>query len=148
MLNSITSLFKQLLEGQDLGQSAQPDTNLAIACLLCEVAGADHQIEQVEVDAKRELLSKLLGIDNAGAQTLLARAENRSKESASLYDFTSQLRELSQQTRFELIKAMWEVAHADGEIDPLEDSVIRKTAELLYVDHSEFIRAKLAVTDK
>lgn len=148
MLNSITSLFKQLLEGQDLGQSAQPDTNLAIACLLCEVAGADHQIEQVEVDAKRELLSKLLGIDNAGAQTLLARAENRSKESASLYDFTSQLRELSQDTRFELIKAMWEVAHADGEIDPLEDSVIRKTAELLYVDHSEFIRAKLAVTDK
>lgn len=148
MLNSITSLFKQLLEGQDLGQSAQPDTNLAIACLLCEVAGADHQIEQVEVDAKRELLSKLLGIDNAGAQTLLARAENRSKESASLYDFTSQLRELSQETRFELIKAMWEVAHADGEIDPLEDSVIRKTAELLYVDHSEFIRAKLAVTDK
>ncbi len=32
---------------------------------------------------------------------------------------------------------MWEVAYADGEIDPLEDAVIRKTAELLYVDHSD-----------
>ena len=42
---------------------------------------------------------------------------------------------------------MWEVAHADGEIDPLEDAVIRKSAELLYVDHSEFIRAKLSVTE-
>ncbi len=50
--------------------------------------------------------------------------------------------------RFELIKAMWEVAHADGEIDPLEDSVIRKTSELLYVDHHEFIRAKLMTTNK
>ncbi len=54
---------------------------------------------------------------------------------------------LTQETRFELIKAMWEVAHADGEIDPLEDAVIRKAAELLYVDHSQFIRAKLMVTD-
>ncbi|POB71843.1 hypothetical protein CRN59_01860, partial [Vibrio vulnificus] len=45
-------------------------------------------------------------------------------------------------------KGMWEVAHADGEIDPLEDAVIRKTAELLYVDHSDFIRAKLQVLDK
>lgn len=72
----------------------------------------------------------------------------RSKDSASLYDFTSQLRELSQETRFALIKAMWEVANADGEIDPIEDSVIRKTAELLYVDHSEFIRAKIQVIDK
>ncbi|MFM2590289.1 TerB family tellurite resistance protein [Vibrio sp. TBV020] len=147
MLNSITSLFKQLLEGNDLGQSAQPDTNLAIACLLCEVAGADHQIDQVEVEAKRQLLARLLSIDETNAQTLLSRAESRSKDSASLYDFTSQLRELSQETRFELIKAMWEVAHADGEIDPLEDSVIRKTAELLYVDHSDFIRAKLSVTE-
>ena len=42
---------------------------------------------------------------------------------------------------------MWEVANADGEIDPLEDAVIRKTAELIYVDHSEFIRAKLQVLE-
>ncbi|OAJ92055.1 tellurite resistance TerB family protein [Vibrio bivalvicida] len=147
MLNSIASLFKQLLEGQDLGQNAQPDVNLAIACLLCEVAGADHQIEQVEIDAKRHLLTRLLDLDESGAKTLLSRAEMRSKDSASLYDFTSQLRELSQEARFALIKAMWEVANADGEIDPLEDSVIRKTAELLYVDHSEFIRAKLSAID-
>ncbi|WP_425665873.1 TerB family tellurite resistance protein [Vibrio tubiashii] len=145
MLNSITSLFKQLLEGHDLSHNTQPDVNLAIACLLCEVAGADNQIEQVEIEAKRHLLTRLLDLDETAATTLLSRAEMRSKDSTSLYDFTSQLRELSQETRFALIKAMWEVANADGEIDPIEDSVIRKTAELLYVDHSEFIRAKLAV---
>lgn len=147
MLNSITSLFKQLLEGNDLGHATHADSNLAIACLLCEVAGADHQIEQVEVEAKRLLLARLLDLEESDAIALLSRAEAKSKESASLYDFTSQLRELNQETRFELIKAMWEVAHADGEIDPLEDSVIRKTAELLYVDHSDFIRAKLDVTE-
>lgn len=147
MFNAITSLFKELLEGQDLARnSATPE--LAIACLLTEVAGADHQISTPEQQAKSALLKHLLNIDEEEAITLLARAEQQVKQSASLYDFTSHLRNLSQPQRFELIKAMWEVANADGTIDPLEDAVIRKAAELLYVDHSQFIRAKLMATDK
>ncbi|WP_159652037.1 tellurite resistance TerB family protein [Vibrio atypicus] len=146
MLNSITKLFKQLLEGNDLGNHSATDPNLAIACLLCEVAGADHQVGEEEKEAKLRLLSKLLNLEPNNAQALLARANTSSQESASLYDFTSQLRELDQETRFALIEAMWEVANADGKIDPLEDAVIRKAAELLYVDHSEFIRAKLSAT--
>ncbi|WP_194439484.1 TerB family tellurite resistance protein [Vibrio fluminensis] len=147
MLNSITKLFKQLLDGSDLGEQHKADPNLAIACLLCEVADADHQQDQQEEIAKQQLIGRLLNLDAAQTETLLNRAQNKAKEAASLYEFTSQLRELSQETRYELIKAMWEIAHADGEIDPLEDAVIRKTAELLYVDHSEFIRAKLSVTE-
>ncbi|KII79562.1 TerB family tellurite resistance protein [Vibrio renipiscarius] len=146
MLNSISKLFKQLLEGHDLSNQHKADPNLAIACLLCEVAGADHQIEQSERDAKQQLIGRLLELDPSQSQALIRRAESKVKDSASLYEFTTQLRELSQETRYNLIKAMWEVAHADGEIDPQEDAVIRKSAELLYVDHSEFIRAKLSVT--
>ncbi|ENM5724454.1 TerB family tellurite resistance protein [Vibrio mimicus] len=147
MFNAITSLFKELLEGQDLAKnSATPE--LAIACLLTEVAGADHQISPSEQQAKSALLKHLLSIDEEDATALLARAEQQVKQSASLYDFTSQLRNLSQPQRFELVKAMWEIANADGTIDPLEDAVIRKAAELLYVDHSQFIRAKLMAADK
>ncbi len=147
MFNAITSLFKQLLDGQDLSQQKQ-SPNLAIACLLSEVAGADYQIGDQEQVAKLHLIQRLLGLSEAEAQQLVTKADEQIKQSASLYDFTSQLRELSQETRFELIKAMWEVAHADGEIDPLEDAVIRKTSELLYVDHHDFIRAKLMTTNK
>lgn len=148
MVTAITKLFKQLLEGEDLGNQSTTDPNLAIACLLSEVAGADYQVDDAETVAKENLLCRLLNMDEASAKALLSRAQEKNKESASLYDFTSQLRELSQETRFELIQAMWEVANADGKIDPLEDAVIRKTAELLYVDHQEFIRAKLSVTEK
>ncbi|MBF9000429.1 MULTISPECIES: tellurite resistance TerB family protein [Vibrio] len=147
MFNSLHSLFKQLLEGTDLSQQSQ-NPNFAIACLLAEVAGADHDINQQEHDAKLELLKKLLNVSDSDAQALITQADEQIKQSASLYEFTTQLRELSQEARFDLIKAMWEVAHADGEIDPLEDAVIRKAAELLYVDHGEFIRAKLLVTEK
>ncbi|UPR34101.1 TerB family tellurite resistance protein [Vibrio splendidus] len=148
MFNSLTSMFKQLIEGQDLSKNQGTSPNIAIASLLCEVAGADHQINESERVAKLQLLQRLLNLDEEQARVLLAQAEPKVEQSVSLYDFTSQLRDLSQPVRIDLIKAMWEVAHADGEIDPIEDSVIRKTAELLYVDHSDFIKTKLNVLGK
>ncbi|ASA54515.1 TerB family tellurite resistance protein [Vibrio gazogenes] len=146
MFNTITSLFKELLEGQDLGHH-EDSPQLAIACLLTEVSGADHDISGPEKDAQTQLLIKLCQLTQPEADNLLKQATQQVRDSASLYDFTSQLRALSQERRFELIRAMWEVANADEYIDPFEDAVIRKTAELLYVDHSEFIRAKLIVTE-
>ena len=148
MFTSLKTVFKQLLEGQDLSPSTDSSPNLAMAALLCEVSSADYQIEDREKQAKVSLLQNLLSIEKDEATRLITQATEKVKESASLYDFTSKLRELEQETRFELIKAMWSVAYADGHIDPLEDAVIRKVAELLYVDHSEFIRAKIQVTSK
>lgn len=146
MLNTLKSLFRELLEGQDLGRQIGISSDLAIACLLVEVAKADHSLHEKEQEYKTQLLCKLCNLDDQQARQLITEAEQKTSDSASLYEFTSQLRSLSQEQRFSLIKAMWEMAYADGIIDPLEDSVIRKTAELIYVDHSEFIRAKLLVT--
>ncbi len=143
MFNSLTSLFKQLLDGSDLAQANTLSPNMAIACLLCEVSGADHNVDEKEQETKHSLLMKLLSLSAEEATQLLDQATLKTKEATSLYDFTSHLRELTQETRYNLIKSMWEVAYADGKIDPLEDAVIRKTAELLYVDHHDFIRAKL-----
>ncbi|EIY6180605.1 TerB family tellurite resistance protein [Vibrio parahaemolyticus] len=143
MFNSLTSLFKQLIDGSDLSKTNALSPNMAIASLLCEVSGADHLIDEKEESTKRSLLMKLLKLNEQESEQLLAQAKEKTQDATSLYDFTSQLRELTQETRYNLIKSMWEVAYADGQIDPLEDAVIRKTAELLYVDHSDFIRAKL-----
>jgi uncharacterized tellurite resistance protein B-like protein len=148
MFTSIKSLFKELMEGNDLSENSVNNPELAIASLLCEVAAADAQIDQSEEQAKVLLLVHLLDISEEQAKSLIAQAKENIRNSVSLYDFTSQLRELQQSDRYDLVKAMWEVANSDGHIDPLEDAVIRKVAELLYVDHSEFIRAKLSVVDK
>ncbi|MGJ7093579.1 TerB family tellurite resistance protein [Vibrio hannami] len=148
MIQSIANLFKQVLDGNDLSNHELNNPNLAIAALLCEVSKADYEVDNSEKVAKRKLIQHLTGLSEIEATALLADAEKKVKQSASLYDFTSQLRELEHEKRFELVTAMWEVANADGVIDPLEDAVIRKVAELLYVDHSEFIRAKLQVIDK
>jgi uncharacterized tellurite resistance protein B-like protein len=147
MLKSLATVFKQLFAGQALSGSEYDTSHLAMAALLCEVASADHQVVDVEYRAKQSILQRLLNITEAEAIELVEQAKLKAKESVSLYEFTSRLRELERETRFELIKAMWHVAYADGCLDPIEELIIRKTADLLYVEHSEFIRAKIQVME-
>ncbi|SON48792.1 TerB family tellurite resistance protein [Vibrio tapetis] len=146
MIGVLSKIFKQLVEGQDLSASDKSNPDLAIASLFCEVANADHNVGKLEQEAKISMLMKVLEVDESKAKVLLEAAIEQSENSASLYDFTSQLRHLEQEERFSIVKAMWQVAYSDGELDPMEEAVIRKVAELLYVDHAEFIRAKLQVT--
>jgi uncharacterized tellurite resistance protein B-like protein len=37
---------------------------------------------------------------------------------------------------------LWQVAYADGSLDPYEEALVRKIADLIYVPHREFIQAK------
>ncbi|MBL4830309.1 MAG: TerB family tellurite resistance protein [Aliivibrio sp.] len=146
MFHKLKILLRQVMhDGDDSGHTSTQDLNLAMAALLCEVAKADADVEASEHQAKVELLQKLLELPKSDVLALIEQAKAKVEHAISLYDFTSQLRSLEQETRYELIKAMWSVAYADGVIDPLEDAVIRKVSELLYVDHKDFIRAKLAV---
>lgn len=144
MIQSLKGFFNQLID-INVEDNQGVDSNLAIAALLCQVSQADHVIDEKEESSKIQMLSKLLDLTQAEAKTLLQEAALRSESSASLYEFTDQLRDLGHQQRFELIQSMWQVAYADQYLDPIEESIIRKVAELLYVNHNDFIRAKLSV---
>ena len=146
MFKQLRTIFRQVInEGTDGGAVDTPTLHLSMACLLCEVSNADHSDDPREIQAKRHQLVYLLDISEENADALLEKALLQSKSSVSLYDFTSKLRSLEPEQRYELIEAMWQVAYADGVLDPMEEAVIRQVAELIYVDHSEYIRAKLAV---
>lgn len=145
MFSKITDFFNSL--SQQSASSGVDEYHLIIAALLCEVSNADHNISREEELVIERTLAKLLGIDNQQAVSLLKEAKQKIAASSSLYDFTSQLAELEFRTRSRLIEAMWEVAYADNELDPVEELVIRKVSDLLYLDHSEYIQAKLAVVN-
>ncbi|MFT6985819.1 MAG: putative tellurite resistance protein B-like protein [Psychromonas sp.] len=120
------------------------DHTVAIVSLLCEVCNANHNISEEEQAAVERTLCKLLLIGNDKAKELLEIGKQQIKSSNSLFDFTSQLGDLDHPTRIKLIAAMWEVAYSDNHLDPIEESIIRKVARLIYVEHNEFIRTKLA----
>ncbi|MFV0575988.1 MAG: TerB family tellurite resistance protein [Vibrio sp.] len=145
MIQSLKSFFNQFI---DNNQTKIPaiKSDLAIAALLCQVSQADHSVDEQEQATKIQMLKKLLDISEPEAKTLLNEAMQRSKDSASLYEFTDHLRELDEKQRYELIQSLWSVAYADQVLDPIEEAIIRKVAELIYVNHSDFIRAKLSIS--
>ncbi|MDO6705380.1 TerB family tellurite resistance protein [Photobacterium sp. 1_MG-2023] len=145
MFQQLRILFRQIMnDGSEDGAVDTPALHLAIASLLCEVANADHNRDPSEETAKVHLLMKLLEVNDVQARTLLHDAQTRSEQSVSVYEFTNKLRALSPEERYQLIEAMWQVAFSDGVLDPLEEAVIRQVAELIYVDHATFIKAKLS----
>ncbi len=84
-------------------------------------------------------------MDKTQINELMVSAKNISQEANSLFEFTDKLRGLSAEMRINLVTAMWEVAYADGELDPIEEMIIRKVSQLIYVSHNDFIRTKLTV---
>jgi len=137
--------IKQFLHAFMAEEKTEFDNTLAIVCLLCEVCTADQHHSHDEETAVVRTLEKLTNVDHARAKQLLQTGMAEIKSSHSVFDFTSQLSALDAEMRVALIKAMWEVAYADGELDPMEEALIRKVAALIYVTHSDFIRTKLAV---
>jgi uncharacterized tellurite resistance protein B-like protein len=124
----------------------QQKIQMAAAALLIELSRADYKRDQQEQQAIEAALKKSFGLNDLQLKELIDLAEDENKEAVSLYQFTALIKDnYSHEQRFELVKILWQVAIADGEISKYEDHLIRKIAELIYLPHSDFIRAKLLV---
>lgn len=145
MLAKIKQFFSAELDIKN-GDNQQETLQLAAAALLIELSRADFQQDPQEQSAIEAALKKCFTLDSQQLQSLIDLAEQENREAISLYQFTSLIKDTYDMTqRFELVKMLWQVAVADGEISKYEDHLIRKISDLLYLPHSEFIRAKLEI---
>ena len=120
----------------------------AIAVLMLEVAQSDFEETEEETSSLLAALAKYIGEDSHTPEDLLASARDDKANSAGLYEFTRlACTEMSLEERCTLIEQLWHIAYADGVIDKYEEAAIRKVSELLYVPHSDFIKAKLAAAN-
>lgn len=143
----LLSKLKALLNGTpNDGQSpVHHPLELASAALMMEVARADFALEPIELDAIRHLLIRHFALTQEEVSLLTEEATERIDAATCLYEFTRVVNELATvEQKRELITLMWQVAMADDTLSRYEEHVIRKVADLLYLPHSEFIRAKQA----
>ena len=145
MLEKIKQFFMAELS-LDESTNEHCQLQLASAALLIELSKADFKREPAEQRAIENALKKSFELSDQQIAELTNIAEEENSGATSLYPFTSLIKDnYSMSQRFELVKMLWQVAMADGEISKYEDHLIRKIAELIYLPHSEFIRAKLAI---
>jgi len=143
MLGALKALFAPVTQESD--EERQYRINLAAAALLIETARADFTQDAAEEAALEPLLCTALQLQPEQVRGLVEAAEARVDKSTSLYEFTRVINDFySPQQKLALIRAMWAVAYVDGDLDKYEEALIRKVAELTYVPHADYIRAKLA----
>ena len=118
--------------------------NLAAAALLVEVMAADDEWDSAEEDTIKQLIKSTLELSKTETDELMEAAKQHHNAAHDLFEITKKVNEhFTPEEKFKLVKGMWMVAFADGNVDRYEDHIIRRVAELLYVPHNQFIKAKL-----
>jgi len=144
--------FKWLERLTQLGESTSEKGNdrdklgMTLAVLMLEVAKSDFEESDAEIQTMTAWLENQdLGLKSQDVSQLLDSARNEQAGSAGLFEYTRRACErMSMEEREELVEQLWRIAYADGVVDKYEDAAIRKASELLYVSHSDFIRAKFS----
>jgi len=122
---------------------------IATAALLLEMMRADSAISARELKTVTEALRSKFNLTEDETDSLLKLAEDKVWKSTGYYEFTSLINKgFTYEQKLKVIEHLWEVAFADTEIDKYEEHMVRKIADLIYVEHKDFINAKLKVRDK
>jgi uncharacterized tellurite resistance protein B-like protein len=132
--------LKAWLEGgaKSPARGGTEEVQLAAAALLIEAAHIDDQLDARERAVIDRILERRFKLSAAAARQLVAVAEQANERSTQLFRFTSVINDrFSLEQRIELMEMLWEVVQADGVVDALEDTLLRRIGGLLYVPDRE-----------
>jgi uncharacterized tellurite resistance protein B-like protein len=122
------------------------DLRLSVAVLLVEAARQDDTFDAGERAGIQNLLTRKFDISADECRVLLAAAETRASEMVQMHSHTSAVFEqMEYEDRVQLVEMLWEVAYADGVLDPEEDLLIRRISGLMYVEDRERVLARQRV---
>lgn len=143
MLSQIKRFFEQHLEPRTSAEPPQHRLQLAACALMLEVARMDQSVSEDELKVVADSARQLLQLNQEEVDEIMVLAGQEAKEATSLYQFTNLIHEhYDAQQKFQLLRLMWDVALADGRIAALEEHMIRRVADLLYIPHVQFVQAR------
>lgn len=148
MINTIKRFFDKQLSAAstETQHNRQHRLKLATAALMFELLKTDRHIDERETSAFKSILIESFDLSGTELEEVIKLAEEEAKQAVSLYEFTSLINEAyTYDDKLVLIENMWRLALADQHLDKYEEQLIRKTADLIYVSHSDFIKTKIKV---
>jgi uncharacterized tellurite resistance protein B-like protein len=146
MLNKIKSFFDQHIAPSESVQVEDEELHLACAALLIEMMHMDDVVRPEEKAMIVRRIKEHFVLSDEAANTVIALAEEQRTQAIDYYQFTSLINKgFSQEQKITVIKLLWEIAFADGELDIYEEHLVRKIADLLHISHMDYIKTKLQV---
>ncbi len=148
MLKQIKLFFDQRMALSISDQTEEEKLHLACAALFIEMMYMDEKAHTAENDVILNHIQDAFSLSTEEAHDLIKLATQERKQTTDYYQFTSLInKEFTQDQKKTLIKTLWQIAYADGELDIYEEHMVRKMADLLHVPHLDFIKTKHQVNE-
>ena len=147
MINKIKELITKFGNKEEIEEESDlSQLNNACTALLVEIAFADKEFDETEKTSLKLTLMETYAIEEADIDEIIKDAENTVAESTSLYGYTRIVNdEFEYDDKLSLLKNLWKVAYADGNLDKYEEHLLRKISDLIHISHSDYINIKLEV---
>ncbi|AWU94099.1 TerB family tellurite resistance protein [Azospirillum ramasamyi] len=146
MLNRIRSLFAGGDGGAEPGEDA---LQAAAAALMVEAARSDDTITQAERDRILAVTQRHFHLNEEEAQDLLSAAVFDTEDVSPYHRYVSIIMDrCPPDRRLWIIEMLWEVVYADGELNDLEASLLRRIGGLLHVSDIERGEARKRVLER
>ena len=143
MLHQIKLFYEQHIALPAPNQISEEDLHTACAALFIEMMTMDNKICEEEHEMVLKSVRKMFALSFDEANTLISLAKEQREQATDYFQFTSLInRGFTQEQKIALIKTLWKIAYADGQLDKYEEYMVRKTADLLHVPHLDFIKTK------
>ncbi|MCJ8318030.1 MAG: TerB family tellurite resistance protein [Colwellia sp.] len=147
MLSRLSLFFKSLAIDSQQQENEPLSLELACAVLLCEVMRADGELSNEEQDKLSEVMKHTFCLSDQEVSEILTSAIQLSESATDFYQFTSKVNQhYTLEQRMNIVALLWKIAYADGELASIEEHIIRKIADLLHLNHGEYIQVKIDST--
>ena len=130
-------------------ESKNQKIEIAACALFIEIAKADGEFTDEERKFIVSEMKSTFNLDDGYVNDLILLAEQRVKESVSLYEFTGIINTtFTFEEKIELIESLWKLIYKDEKLNQYEDHLIKRIAATINIEHKQIINAKLWVKEQ
>jgi uncharacterized tellurite resistance protein B-like protein len=151
MVFSLKKIYEQFIQPASGKTDAVSEhaIQVATAALLIEMTKADGKVSEDERKAVMQTIQSRFNLTDDETNSLKELAKEKIRDATGYYEFTSLINKgLSYEQKVEIIEHLWGIALIDKHLDKHEEYAVRKIADLIYVEHKDFIDAKLKIKKK
>ena len=145
MLSAIRQFYDHYIKpgSAEVSPGDEHRLQVATAALLAEVMRMDEVVGEQERAAVMSAVGENFSLSKVESERILQIAQHAAHNATDYHQFTSLLnKNLSAAQKEKVVEYLWQVAYADGNLDPLERHLIGKIADLLYVPLSTQVIAR------
>ena len=112
---------------------SEKDDLAKVAALLIHAAKIDENFSNEEEKIIEQALFKI-GANEENIKQIIGRGKIIEENANQILDFTKEVKKMDEQNKIKIIETLWQIIYSNKNADLYETKLMRRLAELLYID--------------